>query len=183
MELTILFLAFGLAMDAVAVSISCAISHKQDSWREIATLPFAFGTFQALMPLLGWLLGLGFRDFLSTFAHWIAFLMLVLIGGKMIKESRETESDPESEKKSLSLPMVLSLAVATSLDAMVVGLSFSFLKVPILFPALVIGIITFVLSLGGVYIGKTFGKHFEQQAELLGGLILIAIGLKILIFH
>ncbi len=181
MLFTVLLIALGLAMDAFAVSISNGVTRKYLKFWQAVEIALFFGGFQALMPLLGWSLGLTVRTLVESFANWIAFFLLAAIGSKMIYESFQ-ESDPEADGRPLTLLVLLALAVATSLDALAVGVSFAFIKFPILWPSLLIGVVTFVISLVGVYIGKVFGEHFESKAETVGGLVLIGIGLKILLF-
>ena len=139
-----------------------------------------FGGFQALMPLVGYLLGIQFEHLITSIDHWIAFVLLSLIGLNMIKESR---GDAEELNDSFSLKTMLPLAVATSIDALAVGITFAFLKVNILYAVVFIGITTFVLSAAGVKIGQLFGTRFKSRAELAGGIVLILMGLKILLEH
>jgi putative Mn2+ efflux pump MntP len=179
---TILFIAFGLAMDAFAVSIANGITIKQQRMNHALKLGFSFGSFQAFMPLIGWLAGLSLRDLIAGVDHWIAFGLLSLIGCKMIYESTKIQSG-EKEADSLSLFVLFMLSVATSIDALAVGVSFAFLKISIITPIIVIGFVTFLLSFLGVFIGNKVGHFFENKIEILGGLILIAIGIKILVEH
>jgi putative Mn2+ efflux pump MntP len=179
--ITILFIAFGLAMDAFAVSITNGITIKHQRINNALKIGIFFGSFQALMPLIGWLAGLRLRDFISGFDHWVAFGLLSLIGGKMIYES--TKIGDDKEIRSLNLFVLLLLSIATSIDALAVGLSFAFLKISIATPIIVIGIVTFILSFLGVLVGNKLGHFFENKMEILGGLILIGIGIKILIEH
>lgn len=139
-----------------------------------------FGTFQALMPIIGYLLGIGFQDFVTKYDHWIAFILLGMIGFNMVKESFE---DNEQTNDLFTFKVMLPLAVATSIDALAIGITFAFLKVNIMFSALAIGITTFVLSALGSKIGNVFGKKYKNKAEFIGGLILIIMGLKILLEH
>jgi putative Mn2+ efflux pump MntP len=177
----ILFIAFGLAMDAFAVSITNGITIKHQRINNALKIGIFFGSFQALMPLIGWLAGLRLRDFISGFDHWVAFGLLSLIGGKMIYES--TKIGDDKEIRSLNLFVLFLLSIATSIDALAVGLSFAFLKISIATPIIVIGIVTFILSFLGVLVGNKLGHFFENKMEILGGLILIGIGIKILIEH
>ena len=140
-----------------------------------------FGFFQTIMPVFGWLAGVSIIDYIAVFDHWIAFGLLSVIGCRMIYESLHTES--RKLITSLNLSALLMLAVATSIDALAVGLSWSFLQIPILIPALTTGIITFSLSFVGVYLGNKFGHYFQNKIEVVGGIILIAIGVKILLDH
>jgi len=175
--ISILFLAVGLAMDAFSVSITRGLTLKCNIKYALIIALF-FGGFQALMPVLGWFSGIQLQSIVSTIAPWIAFLLLLGIGLKMIYESFSTEKD---DYKTFSLKELLILSVATSIDAFAVGITFAILNTPIITPIIIIGIVTFILSFIGVYIGKNIGHLFENKIEILGGLILIGIGLKILI--
>lgn len=182
--LTIVVIAVALAMDAFAVSIVSGITIQQLQLKHVLRIALFFGVFQGVMPLLGWGAGHGFRYFLSDIDHWVAFLLLAFIGSKMIYESRGMD---EGEEKVCRDPCTTSnlfiLAIATSIDAFGVGLSLSILDSGILIPAIIIAVITFVISFAGVYIGDTFGHLFEKKIEVVGGIILILIGLKILLDH
>jgi len=169
-------------MDAVAVSISTCIALKGIPFSDSLKMAGMFGLFQAVMPLIGWLAGLTFRKLIQGTDHWIAFVLLGVIGGKMIVESFRMKC--ESPKgNSLSLAVLLGLAVATSIDALAAGVSFALLKLNILTTITIIGSITFALSFTGTQIGQKVGCRFSSRVERLGGLILIVIGLKILIQH
>ncbi len=179
---TILLIGIGLSMDACAVSIVHGIAMKKLNIRNAITMALFFGGFQALMPIIGWLGGWGLRSLIHGVDHWIAFGLLVLVGGKMVFESTK----PGDERKTIDFMNIYTLFVlslATSIDALAVGLSLSFLNVSIIMPALMIGVTTFTISLVGVLAGNRFGHFFERKMELAGGLILIAIGAKILIEH
>ncbi|MBN2400079.1 MAG: manganese efflux pump [Candidatus Aminicenantes bacterium] len=179
---TIFFIALGLSMDATAVALASGCAAREIAWRLALRMAFFFGFFQMLMPVLGWLAGLGFKKAIASFDHWLAFGLLLLIGLKMIREAYR--SDPCRSRNNLtSLPVLLGLAVATSIDALAVGLSFSLLAVDIIVPVLIIGIVTFILSFLGVLAGHKFGALIAGKVEILGGLILIAIGCKILLEH
>lgn len=178
---TILFIAFGLAMDAFAVSITSGFTIKYLRINHALRLAAFFGLFQAIMPVIGWLAGFSLRDFISGIDHWIAFGLLSIIGLKMIFES--TKMNPKKKIDPLNIYVLLLLSVATSIDALAVGLTLSVLNISIINPAVIIGIITFLLSLIGVYIGERFGHFFENKIEVVGGLILIGIGIKILVEH
>jgi putative Mn2+ efflux pump MntP len=180
--IVIVFIAFGLAMDAFAVSIASGVTIKHLRIRNAVTIATFFGSFQAFMPLIGWLAGLTLMDFISGVDHWIAFGLLNGIGLKMIYESCKVGSI-EREINPLSVFVLLILSVATSIDALAVGISLSFLKIAIAIPAIVIGIVTFLLTLLGVFVGNRFGHFFEKKIEIIGGLILMGIGIKILIEH
>ncbi len=178
----LLLIAVGLAMDAFAVSITTGFTEKKLKKRGIFKIAIFFGLFQGMMPLLGWSLGIKFIEYLSKYDHWIAFGLLSIIGGKMVYEGFQIEKC-ELDKKCMSNKKLIVLSIATSIDAFAVGLTFSVLKVSIIYPAIIIGVVTFVLSLIGVYIGKKMGGLIEKKMEIIGGIILIAIGLKILIEH
>jgi len=180
--IAIIFTAFGLAMDAFAVSIASGITIQRLRYRHAIIIALSFGIFQAIMPILGWMAGFGLRTFMAHFEHWIAFGLLSFIGLKMIYESVVIEKT-ESRIDPLSFFVLLFLSLATSMDALAVGFTFAFLKISIAAPAIIIGCITFLLSLLGVYIGDRFGHFFEKKIEVIGGIILIIIGAKILITH
>ena len=180
--ITIIIIAIGLAMDAFAVSIASGVTLKRFKARPALRVALFFGGFQALMPVLGWLAGTSFQHYIAAFDHWVAFGLLTFIGGKMIYESfliekTENNCDPNN------LATVFILAIATSIDALAVGLSFAVLNIQIIQPVIIIGVITFLLSLLGVYLGGKFGSLFENKIELIGGIVLIGIGFKILIEH
>jgi len=181
--LTIIVIAIGLAMDAFAVSVATGATYKKSGSNHAFRMAFAFGGFQAIMPVAGWLAGLGLRDFIKDYDHWIVFVLLGLIGGKMIYESFKIKQ-VQKETDTLTSAVILILAVATSIDALAVGITFSFLLAGSLAVAvIIIGLITFVFSYAGFYIGKSFGHFFETGIEALGGLILLGIGFKILLEH
>jgi len=179
---TIIFIAVGLAMDAFAVSVASGLAATRLRVRHALGMALSFGVFQALMPVAGWLLGFGFREEIASVDHWLAFVLLAAVGGKMIYEAFKLE-EAENPRNPMSISVLLVLSVATSIDALAVGLSLTFIKVPIATPALIIGAVTFALSYAGVYIGERFGHFFEKKIEVAGGLILIIIGLRILIEH
>lgn len=180
--LTTLFIAFGLAMDAVAVSLSSALNLKGLRITHALRMATAFGMAQAIMPVIGWFAGCGAGDLIAGFDHWVAFVLLVSIGGHMIWGAYKQE-DTDLVFDPLHAPRLLLLAMATSVDALAAGLGLSFLRTPILQTAVLIGGTTFVLSLLGVIAGDRIGRHWEDKAELVGGVILIAIGVKILVQH
>lgn len=189
--LELLLLAFALAMDAVAVSLALGLRLKRPRLADAALAAGMFGLFQALMPVLGWVLAFWFADAVSTLAPWIAFTLLVLIGAKMLHEAWTDESDPthdpdDSGDADVGSPTVRSLtplAVATSIDAAAVGVTFGFLDVAVAPAVTVIGIVTFVLSLLAVQVGARVGERLGSRAEILGGVVLILIGLRILLDH
>ena len=182
--LELLLVAVGLSMDAFAVAICKGLSiqqeHQKRSVAQSVLTGLWFGVFQGAMPLIGFYVGGKFSDLVGDFDHWIVFLLLALIGGKMIRESREPDSCPNPSFKPLTM---LPLAVATSIDALAVGVSFAFLKVNIFEAASIIAATTFILSAIGVQVGCFFGTKFKSRAELAGGLVLIAIGIKVLVEH
>lgn len=177
----IFLIAVALSMDAFAVAICKGLSVKKVQAKHVLTVGVYFGGFQALMPLFGFLLGFKFESFITSIDHWIAFVLLAIIGGNMIKEAMSKEEDEVND--SFSFRTMLPLAVATSIDALAVGISFAFLGVDIIEAAILIGITTFVLSGIGVFVGNIFGSKYKSKAELAGGIVLILIGLKILLEH
>jgi putative Mn2+ efflux pump MntP len=178
---TVLLLAVGLAMDAFSVSICSGMLLGSGQTFYIVRMAAFFGAFQTLMPVFGWLGGNGFSHFISAFDHWIAFGLLAFIGGKMLYESLRGESCKSVDVTKLRV--LCMLAIATSIDALAVGLSFAVLDVSIVVPVLVIGVVTFVLSLVGVRMGRRFGDLLQSRAATFGGLVLIGIGVKILVEH
>ena len=183
MELvTIFFVAVGLAMDAFAVSIVTGSLYRKLHVVHALRMASFFGGFQAMMPIIGSLAGLGLRGYIGVYDHWIAFGLLTFVGGKMVYEAFAIESAEKNLDPS-NLMILLSLSVATSIDALAVGVTLSLLATSIVFSALIIGVITFGLSYAGIAIGKRFGHFFESKIEVIGGFILIAIGLKILLSH
>ncbi|PIV54520.1 hypothetical protein COY52_11360 [Candidatus Desantisbacteria bacterium CG_4_10_14_0_8_um_filter_48_22] len=178
--ITILVIALGLAMDALAVSISSGIAIKDLKTGDALKIAGFFGGFQAFMPILGWLAGRGLKNFITGFDHWIGFGLLVFVGVRMMLESGKQEEQKHSPRET---HVLLVLAVATSIDALAVGLSISFLHMPIVVSALIIGVVTFLICLAGVFAGKKLGQVFAKRFEVAGGLILIAIGVKILAEH
>lgn len=180
--LTIFFIAVGLAMDAFAVSIAGGLGMERLRIRYALRIALFFGAFQAIMPVIGFMAGLSIRDYIMHVDHWIAFGLLAFIGSKMIYESLFLDDDDKKMDPN-DILLLLVLSVATSIDALAVGLSLSLLNVEIFLPAFIIGIVTFILSYLGVLIGKSIGHLFEKRIEVLGGLVLIGIGVKILIEH
>ena len=179
-------IAVGLSMDAFAVAICKGLSMRKMNYRHAAVIALFFGGFQALMPLIGWVLGKQFERYITSVDHWIAFILLAIIGMNMIREA--LGKDDEEEEKGcqgdrLDLKDLLMMAIATSIDALAVGVTFAFLQVSIVPAVSLIGITTFVLSLIGVSLGRVFGAKFKSKAEFLGGAILILIGVKILLEH
>lgn len=175
----------GLSMDAFAVSICKGLGMKRLRMGQALVIALFFGGFQALMPLLGWFLGSGFQSLIEPVDHWIAFALLAFIGAKMLWDAfrGDGEEDALAADDRLDVREILMLAVATSIDALAVGISFAFLQVDIVPAVALIGIITFALSFVGVAVGHAFGSRFEKPATIIGGFVLIAIGLKILLEH
>lgn len=179
MSLVELFvLAVGLSMDAFAVSICKGLSLGKIKFKHMCIAGLWFGGFQALMPVIGYFLGSFFSEMITQYSHWIAFALLIIIGGNMIKESFGPE---EKVDNSMSAKSMFILAVATSIDALAVGVTFAFLSVSIVPAVSFIGVITFICSAAGVKIGSIFGAKYKSSAELAGGIVLIVIGLKILL--
>jgi putative Mn2+ efflux pump MntP len=183
--LNIFAIAIALAMDAFAVSIAAGLSLKTVDFRQTFRLSWHFGLFQALMPIIGWSAGFLVRNYIEQYDHWVAFGLLAFVGGHMLKEAFDTE-DGEKERKdpTRGLTMVM-LSVAVSIDALAVGLSLAVLKVTIFFPAVIIGIVALVTTIVGLHLGKKISEfsHLQMYAEILGGVVLIGIGIKILWEH
>lgn len=183
----VFLIGVGLSMDAFAVSVCKGLSMKKIDKKALFIIAFFFGGFQALMPLLGWTLGKSFEKYITNIDHWIAFVLLALIGGKMLYDAffeKEEENEGEGEKNFvLDYKELVILAIATSIDALAVGITFAFLSYPILISILIIGCTTFTISCAGVLIGNVFGSKYEKRAQIVGGVILILIGLKILLEH
>ena len=178
--LNLLFMAVGLSMDAFAVSVCKGMAMKEMSWKNALKAGLYFGGFQALMPALGYLLGSRLHSLIAGVDHWIALGLLVFIGGKMIVESFDKDNKTDC---SFAARTMLVLAVATSIDALAVGITLGFLQTNILLAVALIGVITFLLSFLGVKIGTVFGNRLSSRAELAGGIILILIGVKIVLEH
>lgn len=185
-------LAVGLSMDAFAVSICKGLSLKKVSFKQCVIVGLYFGGFQGLMPLIGYILGSQFKDYITSVDHWIAFILLTFIGFNMVRESREKDDEElnipeaavgEEQENVLGFNGMVMLAIATSIDALAVGVTFAFLQVNIIPAVSFIGIITFVLSMIGVKVGNIFGSKYKSKAEFAGGIILILMGLKILLEH
>lgn len=176
-------IGIGLSMDAFAVAICKGLGMERINKRDALLLALFFGGFQALMPLTGYLLGSRFASYIERWDHWIAFVLLAFIGGNMIRESREQEEEEAKHGGSIRYRELFTLAVATSIDALAVGVSFAFLGVRIAPAVTLIGCTTFVLTLVGVWVGNLFGSRYKSRAELTGGIILILIGVKILLEH
>ena len=175
-------IAVGLSMDAFAVSICKGLSVQRLPLRHMVLAWLSFGAFQALMQLLGYLLGSSFANVITAYDHWVTFVLLAIIGGNMIRESFSSGGETEQNADFGARAMLL-LAIATSIDALAVGISFAFLRTPILPAVTLIGITTFCFGFAGVKIGNLFGARYETKAELIGGIILILIGAKLLLEH
>lgn len=180
--ISILLIALGLAMDAFAVSIVTGSVYRELHVKHAIRMALSFGLFQAVMPVIGFLAGLGLKDYISHVDHWVAFGLLAFVGGKMVYEAFQMES-AEKNRDPSNLLILLALSVATSIDALAVGITLSLLTSAICLAVTLIGVVTFGLSFAGVYIGKRFGHFFESRIEVLGGVLLIAIGVKILVEH
>jgi putative Mn2+ efflux pump MntP len=179
----IVLIAIRLSMDAFAVSITLGLQAGKPKAREILTPGIFFGFFQALMPITGFFAGIYFANRIQEIDHWIAFVLLGIIGGKMIKDSFSKDEDDELDENHFKFGKMLVLAIATSIDALAVGITFAFFKVEIFKAAIIIGLITFVISMSGVKIGSIFGTKFKSKAEFVGGAVLVLLGIKILIEH
>jgi putative Mn2+ efflux pump MntP len=177
----LLLIAVGLSMDAFAVAAANGIAMRDLRLRHSVMTAAAFGFFQGLMPAAGYFLGTGFERYISAYAHWIALILLAAIGGKMIYEGTRRDGESENRERRFSLRLLLAQAVATSIDALMAGVTFAAVGVSVLYAVTVIAVTTFCISLAGVYAGKRFGAALESGAELLGGGILALIGLKIFI--
>jgi putative Mn2+ efflux pump MntP len=180
--ITIVLIALGLSLDAFAVSVSSGFSMKRIHIRHALRVAVMFGLFQAMMPVVGWFAGIKFRSFIQNVDHWVAFSLLLFIGAKMVYESfalREKDEKPDILKHKV----LFLLSVATSIDALAVGLSFAIIGIDIVIPSLIIGSITFAICFLGIYLGNHTGHLYEGKLEIAGGIILIGIGIKILAEH
>lgn len=180
--LTIIIIAVGLAMDAFAVSVASGATYRQLKVGHSLRIALFFGGFQALMPLIGALAGLSLREYIADYDHWVAFIILAAVGGKMIYESFKI-SETEKNYSPANILVLLALSVATSIDALAIGITLPLVTTSIATAVIIIGLVTFVLSYIGVMIGKKFGHIFENKIEAVGGLVLIALGVKILLEH
>lgn len=174
-------IGISLAMDAFAVSVCKGLSMKKMNWKKAIIIAVYFGIFQALMPLIGYFLGSTFESTVTAIDHWIAFALLALIGGNMIKEAFEKDEEKKNDKVDFKTMVVL--AIATSIDALAVGITFAFFDINILLAITIIGVETLFIALAGVKIGNKFGDKYQNKAEFLGGIILILLGVKILLEH
>ncbi|KOR23800.1 manganese efflux pump [Clostridium sporogenes] len=186
---SVILISIGLSMDAFAVSITNGAMTNKVTASEGIRIGLFFGGFQAMMPLIGWAIGINFQSYIEALDHWIALILLSIIGGKMIYDSIKDNQDEIAcdykggEKRCLNNKTLTLLAIATSIDALAVGVSFAFLKVSIINTIIIIGLITFIICFVGVMIGKKCGKLLKKRAEILGGIVLILIGVKIFIEH
>ncbi|MCI1208252.1 MAG: manganese efflux pump MntP family protein [Treponema sp.] len=176
-------IAIGLSMDAFAVSVCKGLCMPKIRKSETFLIGLFFGGFQALMPFAGWILGTQFARYITGIDHWIVFILLAVIGGKMIWEALIAADEQSCPVKGVALGELFLLALATSIDAFAVGITFSFLQIDIIPAIVIIGCTTFLLSIAGVFFGHIFGTRYEKKAEIAGGIILILIGLKILLQH
>ncbi|MFA8436390.1 MAG: manganese efflux pump MntP family protein [Marinifilaceae bacterium] len=180
--ISILLIALGLSVDSFAASVSSGLAIKRIQFLQAVKIAFFLAVFQAGMPLIGWYAGLGLKDIIKEYDHWIAFGLLSALGAKMIWESINGK-DEENNFNPLKLMVLIGISIATSIDALVIGVSFALLDLAIIIPILAIGIVTFIASMLGMLLGKKLGDKFSQKFEILGGIVLIGIGLRILIEH
>lgn len=178
----ITLIAIGLAMDAFAVSVCKGLSMKKINFKKLLVIALYFGIFQAVMPIIGYFLGESFESLVTSIDHWIAFILLLFIGINMLKEAFG-KSEEDNKNDDTSFKTMIILAVATSIDALAVGITFAFLEINIFIIGAIIGVITFIISAIGVIIGNKFGDKYEKRAEIFGGVILILMGIKILLEH
>ena len=180
--ITIFILAVGLGVDAFSVAIGIGAANNIKPWQPILRLASSFGAFQFVMPIVGWLAGLTVVGIIANYDHWVAFALLAYVGSKMIWEALKKEEEKETNDQTKGLPLLL-LSIATSIDALAVGFSFSVLKEQILFPAVIIGIVCFLMTAVGMIFGKALARIFGKKVGIFGGMVLIVIGVKILIDH
>lgn len=183
--LELFLMGIGLAMDAFAVSICKGLGMSKVNKKQAVVIGLFFGGFQALMPFIGWSLGRQFEQYITSVDHWVAFVLLAFIGGKMMVESMDMKEAATVDQYDIPLDIkdLFILAVATSIDALAVGITFAFLNYPIMEAISIIGVTTFVISICGVYVGNFFGSKYKNKAEFAGGVILILLGLRILLSH
>lgn len=182
-EMELVLIAVGLSMDAFAVALCKGLGMRRLNYVHALVIALFFGVFQGVMPLIGWFLGTQFEQYITPVDHWIAFALLAYIGGKMIWDAFHEEGEAEACESRLDMKELFMLAIATSIDALAVGITFAFLHVDIVPAVLLIGLITLGLSFVGVLIGHRFGTRFQKKAEIAGGVVLVLIGLKILLEH
>ncbi len=177
----LVLVALGLSMDSFAISITNGFTIRELKIKQILTISLYLSIFQALMPVVGWLVGIELKKSIMAIDHWIAFFLLAIIGLKMIYEGlRKRKGNKKIEMNILTL---IGISIATSIDALVVGVSFAFLNLLIVIPILIIGLITFLFSISGLYLGKLYGQRIDKKIEVIGGLILVGLGTKILVEH
>lgn len=183
----IILIGIGLSMDAFAVSICKGLKMKQVDFRQCLIIALFFGGFQAIMPLAGYALSVHFVEYINSYSHWVAFVLLVIIGANMIRESVGSEEAEECCSQIIGFKELVALAIATSIDALAVGVTFGTmgdkLRLSIGLAVVIIGIITFMISIIGVFIGNIFGSKYKTKAEIIGGVILILIGFKVVLEH
>ena len=180
--ITFLLIGIGLSFDSFAISVSCGLMKREIRFQQASFIAFLLAFFQGFFPVIGWIIGTGVKNLISDFDHWIAFGLLVFNGVKMTVEGGKPNSTLKNFDP-LKIRVLLGLSVATSIDALVVGLSFGFLEMPILFPVIVIGVVTFVVAMQGMSFGKNVPAKRSHQSLILGGIILSLIGVKILVEH
>lgn len=181
--ITVLILAIGLSMDSFAVSISCGLAEQKVSFTHAVKIALAFATFQGILPVIGWFMGTGIKSYVEGVDHWIAFILLAYLGGKMIYEGITMPAD-KKESDIYSFRHIMTLSLATSIDALVVGFSYALAETEKIFGgAVIIGAVTFIFSMLGIRIGKDVGGKFGSKVEILGGAILIGLGVKIVLEH
>ncbi|MEG1778506.1 MAG: manganese efflux pump MntP family protein [Oscillospiraceae bacterium] len=180
---TLFFIALGLSMDAFAVTLSNGMVYGGSKKSTLNVAPLMFGVFQGLMPFIGFILGKAFSEYITRFDHWIAFALLTYIGGSMILATFKKDTEIEIQKNVLTFNQLIVQSIATSIDALAIGVSFALLDVNIIYACAFIGVTTFVLCMAGIWLGKYIGKFLKSKAELIGGIVLVGIGLKILLEH
>jgi len=181
--LPLLLIALGVSADAFAVALTKGLHMRRFNLAHAVIIALTFGLFQAVMPLVGWLLGTQFARYITEFDHWVAFVLLLLVGGKMLWEAFSAHEDTERDYDRLDVRRLLVLALATSIDALAVGITFAFIEVSILWAVVLIGVTTAVLAFVGVVVGRRVGARFGRPAEIAGGVVLILIGTRILLDH
>jgi len=181
--LSIILIAIGLSADCFAVALSGGISIRNHSWQRRLRVAFSFGLFQAIMPVIGWLVGRTVVEFIEDYDHWVAFILLVIVGGKMLWESFRPERDQDKEVDIAKGILLITLSIATSIDSLAVGLSFAFLEINIGIASLTIGMIAFLFTIIGFVVGRKASWIIGKRAEALGGIILLAIAFRILLSH
>ena len=181
--ISILMLSFGLSMDSLALAVSCGLqTNPHQKWLDLK-IPIIFAFVQTLIQLIGYLLGSAFANLIESFAHWVAFGLLLYIGLNMIKEALENKSEDEQEEKELTIWMIFTMAIAASIDELAAGVSMRATSFPLVLTLILIFIITFIISFLGYYLGSKVGTNFQRHAEIFGGVVLIALGIKILLEH